>query len=384
MIDELYIQVSTPQPVGVTGVSVNARVLNGWTDIRVTRGAERIPNDFTISTTERFPAQRAANIVQPQDVCTIFIGDDVVLTGYVDSVVSSVDNGTHTVTVSGRGRCQDLVDCSAEWPGSLINGTNALDIATKLVQPYAPLQAMLDANANVGPSIVSFPLNYGETAWDIIDRCTRAAGLLAYETPEGNLLLAALGTVSAGSGFELGTNVQKATSTYSSSERYSDYQGVAQSVNTMIETGEAGFFRPVVKDSTSIRHRLKYIVAETIGGQISQDFLDTRISWELNRRNGRSRSVKLTTDSWRDVNGALYAPNTLAHVQLPLLKIDSTQESTGKWIIGEVTYLRDGQNGTTCDVTMMPQSAYAVLPVPLVIPPPDVKSVVPIQIGQGR
>jgi hypothetical protein len=59
-----------------------------------------------------------------------------VITGYVDRVIGTLDARQHSVTVTGRSKCQDLVDCSAEWPGGQIVGSSVLEIARKLAEPY--------------------------------------------------------------------------------------------------------------------------------------------------------------------------------------------------------------------------------------------------------
>jgi prophage tail gpP-like protein len=60
---------------------------------------------------------------------------------------------------------------------------------------------------------------------------------------------------------------------------------------------------------------------------------------------GRSTVVSVTTDSWRDSAGRLYAPNTQCLVELPSLHLPSDLLT-----IGEVTY-RTGTGGTFCDLT---------------------------------
>jgi hypothetical protein len=42
----------------------------------------------------------------------------------------------HTITISGRSKCADLVDYAAEWNGGQIKGFSAFEIATTLAMPY--------------------------------------------------------------------------------------------------------------------------------------------------------------------------------------------------------------------------------------------------------
>src|SRR5690348_15310158 len=131
-------------------LKVAGRIISGWAEIRVTCGVERCPNDFDIALTERFPGEADALVVQPGDACEVRIDGDVVVTGYVDRFMPSIAASRHTIRVTGRGKCEDLVDCSAEWPNSQISGSSALAIAEKLAKPYG---ISVSASGDIGGAI---------------------------------------------------------------------------------------------------------------------------------------------------------------------------------------------------------------------------------------
>lgn len=43
---------------------------------------------------------------------------------------------------------------------------------------------------------------------------------------------------------------------------------------------------------------------------IQKNLAQTAIDWEMNRRYGRSKVLKVKVDSWRDSSGALWMDNT--------------------------------------------------------------------------
>ena len=346
----------------------NAVGISGWTEIRITRGVERLPNDFEIGLTELYPNEINTVSIAPGDACQVLIGDDVVVTGYVDRVVPSIDSGSHSIRVTGRGRCQDLVDCSAVWPGGQLVG-NAASIAQNLCSAFG-----IEVKCSVPSGVIPrFNLMQGETSWEIIERMSRYDALLAYELPDGNLCLTrnsaidfnataraghivAVPTIpTAASGFEIGVNVQSASVEYSMDQRYSDYTAYLQALAPMTEMGDAGNLLAVVHDDGCSRYRPHAIIAEATSG--SQDVATKRALWERNRRIGRSTRVSLTTDGWRDSSGALYQPNTLVHLKLPQLKLQECD-----WVIGEITYHR-GDRGTTADLVIMHPDSYSPEPV---------------------
>ncbi len=331
--------------------------IQGWTDMRVTRGVERVPGDFEITMTERFPGDLRAVTVLPGQPCQVLLGADVVITGYVDRFAPSISARGHQIRVSGRGACCDLVDCSAEWPGGQISGTNALDVAQKLAKPYG-IRAALASGVGAGGNIPQFNLILGETAWEVIERVCRYRALLAYELADGSLLLNQVGTDAHSSGFALGQNVQAASVQYSMDQRYSDYVAFITSVEQFGDSGP-GTVDPNqiarIRDDTVTRHRQLDIIAEAAAGGI--DIAAVRAQWEMGRRFGRSFVCSLTTDSWRDSHGQLWQPNWLVDLDLPQLKLERQQ-----WVISEVSYHLD-RSGTTAQLTMMPPAAFQPQPV---------------------
>jgi prophage tail gpP-like protein len=213
----------------------------------------------------------------------------------------------------------------------------------------------------VGAAIPQFNLMIGETAFEVIERVGRYRGLLAYEQPDGSLLLAQVGTESHASGFAEGVNVQSATASFSMDQRFSEYRVFLQSMDVLADLGDGGNLLAVVKDPNVPRHRMHAIIAEAASGA-GLDVAKQRGKWEAARRAGRSRMVTIETDSWRDSAGALWTPNMLATLDMPTVKLASES-----WIISEVSYQRDGEKGTTAELVLMPPDAF--LPEPVVLQP---------------
>ncbi len=332
----------------------------GWQQIRVTRGVERMPSDFEITLTERYPAQTADVVMQPGQTCVVKLGADAVLTGRIDQYAPSFAPAQHQVRVSGRGNCRNLVDCAAGFDkngptGGQVGNAHIRDIAKQLAAPFGI--TVTDTVADPGQVVPQFNIIFGETVFEVIDRCARYGARLAYEDTSGNLVLAQVGTTRAASGFQQGKNIQTASATFSMQERFSDYYATTIGTDTLADIGDSGFIIGHQKDGGVPDFRPTVIVSAEMqqGGAF---IANLRASWELARRFGRSQAVTLTCDSWRDSAGTLWTPNTLAPVKIPALKIDAT------WIIGEVTYLR-GEEGTTAEITLMPPAAFT--PEPAVV-----------------
>ncbi len=360
----------TPASDDVTLV-LNGKIWSGWTAVRIGRGVERFPSDFELALTERYPGEAGALMVEPGTTCVLKIGSDIIITGVVDRYVPAITATGHEVRIHGRSRCRAIVDCSAgvlpdgSWKTQFASST-AIGVITQLCDPFGitvSTTAADAANAMVPP----FILNLGETPAEVIDRASRWAGLLYFDDTAGNLVLAQVGDRKMSSGFQQGVNIEAASATYSADQRFSLYVVVWMSLDGLINVrndvdgSTNGNSRYVLADGSApaIGFRPHVIVSEQVDQ--STDFAKVRATWEMNRRNGRSRAVTLTTDSWRDSAGKLWEPNALTKVNAPHLKITNQT-----WVIGEVTYRRDA-SGTHADLTLMPPGAYA--PEPFVLQP---------------
>lgn len=330
---------------------INGRAWSGWTNVRITRGIERLPSDFDVQLTEFAPGSRTIQILRG-DAVEVLVGNNIVLTGYVDRIVRSIDARSHSVTITGRSKCADLVDCAAEWPGGQIVGSSVLEIAKTLAAPYG---IEVSGIGDMGPAIPQFNLSRGETPFQILERLCRFGQLLAYDTPDGELLLSGVLTTQAASGFREGVNVIRASVTATMDQRYSEYFSYLQSMATLDDLGEGGDLQATITDTAVPRHRRRILISET-SGAVGWEIAGKRAGWEAQRRRGRSTEVRITTDSWRDRAGRLYSPNTLALVELPTLGVPSARLT-----IGEVTY-RSGDSGTLCDLVLMPSEAFTPQP----------------------
>ena len=340
----------------------NPSEISGWTGVTVSRGIERLPSGFEIEFTE--PLEGVSDlIVQPGDYCEVYLGDDKVLTGYVDTYNPSYSARQHIVRVTGRSKCQDLIDCSVYPPDLQLTSSLLLDVAKAVSAPYGIAATLAKGSIQGDPfqQIVAFA---GQTPFEILDGLCKTRGLLFYDDTDGNLVISKVGDAHTASGFEEGINVLSAQAVYRQDVRYRRYDAYPTNLNIFTATGGGPWLIGNLTDPTIQRFRYRAIVNEVyIGGQSQALKL---ANWELARRFGRSFQVNILTDSWRDVSGKLYEPNTLASIDLPGLKLPPQV-----WLISSVIYRRD-DTGTTCELQLMPPDAFKPQPVPWLPLPADV------------
>ena len=352
-------------------IQVGALRFQGWQTVQITRSCESMPNHWAVSASAEFLDGDALAGTRPGQACLIYIGLDLVITGWIDRRSIAIDAHNHQVTLSGRGITRNLVDCSADLVhdpdlrGGMINGENTLGLARRLCAAYG-IEAR-SAVADHGVPIPEFQVMLGETPYQIIESVARYAGFLVYEDEYGALVLDRVGTQAHSSGFSLPGNIEAINAERSVDQRYSEYLVVYFGVEQLGELSNLANRRANKLDSTLDEFRLKIIVSEQnaplpseVQPAVFNDAIAVqRANWECARRIGRSQAASITCDSWRDSADKLWTPNRLAPVEAPKADITGAQ-----WVIGSVTFRKD-MSGTHADLILMPPHAFDPDPKPL-------------------
>ncbi|MFH5924546.1 phage baseplate assembly protein [Roseomonas xinghualingensis] len=343
-------------------LEVDGKRFRSWDNVQVTRGCERMPSTFTLSLTERFPGELGQVVIRPGQSCVVRIGRDTVLTGYVDRYLPVLDARQHSVVVLGRSKSQDLVDCSAVFDTYQLSGVTVRDIAATLARPYG-IEVL--APEGDGPVVPQLNLQFGETTWDVIERLCRFAKFLCYDDPNGNIVLRPVSFERHASGVREGVNLKSASAAFTMDERFSEYHIYPLSVFPLMQANGAsdvGTLPPPsgqARDDGVPRLRRRILILEHAGQGSLEEAAKRRAEWEQARRVGRSESIRVTVDSWRDSQGRLWEPNRLAPVHVPTCHVHEQE-----WTIAEVTFSR-GESGTTASLILMPPRAFDPEYVPL-------------------
>ena len=267
--------VTSQQSSNTLTLIAGGQSLTGWQEVRVTRGCERVPNDFDIMLTERYPGQAAQIVVKPGDPCSVTIGADPVVTGYVDRYLPSITAGQHHVRITGRGMCRDLVDCSA-WitkpggsPTTQLSVSTLVALAQALAAPFKIKVASPSGDQfPLGPpgtgAPVQFNIPLGETGMEAIESAARYAAALAYEGTDGSLILATVGQSIHASGLVQGVNVQAASAAFTINERFSHYYPMLFSQDTFADIGSGNTAYAPVRDNGVPQFRPLFVVSEQV------------------------------------------------------------------------------------------------------------------------
>ena len=365
------------RPDDTVTLQVGGLTFTGWTDVRIVRGIELMPSFFTLRVTERLPGKPSPFPIDPGTRCKVSIGEDTVLTGFVDSYESRVSPKGHEITVVGRSSTADLVDAAAGVTSGQENrarmtfsAPTLLQLAQDLCKPFGITVTAPDGEGkplvSVADGIPQFTMPLGATVFDEIEPRARIRQLLMIDGVDGNLILGKVGSKKAASGFTLPGSVLEAQVRFSKQDRFTVYLPSTSTFEKVaeasVETGQpSGNYLAPVHDNAAFkgqprwdgqpRYRPHFVVNHEYFGNI---YLAEQLAkWELARRYGRSQAVTALVALWRDAAGALWQPNTLAPVDMPALKLPGLT-----WVVAQVAFLKGFGTGTRTLVTLMPKEAF--------------------------
>lgn len=330
---------------------VNGREWCGWTGIRISAGVDRIARDFNVTISRNWPGN-LDNVprVKNGDAVEVLIGDDPVLTGWIEATPVRYDANSITLAIVGRSKTGDLVDCAAA--PTQHTGAGLVAIAAALAKPFGI--SVVDAGAPATAVIEAQP-QHGEKVVDVLNRLMGQIQTLAYDNEKGDLVLGVAGAGRATTALVLGENILSADSEKSIKERFSEYLVTGQRPGTDDDFGAATIaaIRQTTRDAMITRYRPSTIQQS---GTATSASCKARCEFEAAQRAAKTRETTYTVQGWRQGNGSLWAPNLSVIVFDPLMGFDNEE-----LIIGEVTFSKD-EKGTTTELRVAPADAY--LPEP--------------------
>jgi prophage tail gpP-like protein len=334
------------QPDNAVRLVLSGRSFEGWTDVQVTRSMEAGAGSFQLAVTQRFPLQPAKRIVKSGEACEVRLGEDVVITGYVDSTSTSLGARQHEVSVRGRDRVGDLIDCaSPDVPSDFFN-LSLTEIAAALAAPFG---ISVRAEVDVGARFKKHSVNVGTRGFEAIEQLCRYRQVLPLSDGRGGLVLTRAGLERATGSIVEGQNLLAGSAENSMEERFSRYVVAGQTFD--IGEGELRASAPSV-DKDVPRYRAHVIVADdAVDTQRCQE----RARWEALTRAARGDQARVTVQGWRDQAGKLWRPNTIVPVSSPALGL------SGDFLITEVSS-QLGSGGTTTAINLMRPDAFQVQP----------------------
>lgn len=333
-------------------LKVEGQRLTGWTALELTRSLEAVAGSFSLEVSDRdgFPVPEGAAL-------ELFLEGQALVTGFADVVRPRFDPRSRSVTVQGRDKTADLVDCvpvdaEAEFSDLTLDG-----LAHELARPFG-IEVVVAGDP--GAPFPRFALQPGETAFEALERAGRLRGVLLTTDGLGRLVLENPGIARAEVALVEGTksspgNVIAGTGGFNRSERFRRYVVKGSRPGSDLIFGDELQSEAEAFDDAVRKSRSTLILAEA---SIDQETAQRRAEWEATVRRARGSALQLVVQGWRQKpGGALWRPNTIARVVSPTLRVDR------ELLISATRFRLDARTGTTCELELMPSDAFQPKPV---------------------
>lgn len=364
-------------------LTVDGADYGGWKSVRIEAGIERQARSFDLEITDRWPGSNAlARRVKPGAACQVWVGADLVMTGYVDATPIQADGRGIKLNVKGRSKTADLVDCSpvdtptasgagggGRWgdvigpdgkkqnivvavaPAAQYRGMKLEAVAAALAAPYG---IRVIADTETGEPIRDHSVQQGETVFESIDRMMRLRHVLSTDNERGDLVFIDPGSAGrCGTALVMGENVLSASAEFDYKAVFSEYICKGQrpgdeasdddeAVTTFSESASS------VTDTVLNRRRVRVFKQ---AGTADEGTCADRVDYERAHRAAKAIEAKYSVQGWRQADGSLWLPNWIVRVRDPILGLDADM------VIAEVAWSLSS-SGMVTEIRVGPPDGY--------------------------
>ena len=205
---------------GLADLKVGEAYYSGWKSLRATRSIEQMSGQFEVSLAERWSDSADPLPIRPGMACQLLLDKQPVISGWIDDVTPSHDANNHSISICGRDKTADLVDCSAIHKTGQWKRVTIAQIARDLLKPFG-IDLVMQADA--GKAFPSYDIQPGETVFECLDRAARLRALLLTSNAEGALVITRASDTLIPVVLEEGKNIKAAAGQFSWKERFSQY-----------------------------------------------------------------------------------------------------------------------------------------------------------------
>ena len=317
----------------------------------------RITHDMQ-SAASNFQLQLASNDLISTNIiegepCEILINSKPVITGYIDVLSIDYDKNNYSVSIEGRSKISDLIDCSI--PAKKMAGVQFNN--QTFLQLCQVLSGQFDINVvdDVGgwKPIKRVVFEQGQTLFEFLELIARSQAVLLQSNSVGDLVITRAGSQRINTALALGENILSASTKRDITSRFSHYYFTGQTWGDDSKSGTSiAHISESVKDE-NIRYRPTVFQVENVT-DLAQ--LKARATWQRNINYGRSRPVIYKVNGWQHRNG-LWAINRKVKVIDSWLGIDD-------WLLITKVVFSLTEEGELTEITVMPKVAFDVMPIP--------------------
>ncbi|EEN6704673.1 baseplate protein [Salmonella enterica subsp. enterica serovar Rubislaw] len=335
-------------------LKVDGKIFSGWTSVTVNRSIETMAGYFDLGVNVQTSTDLSS--LAPGKPFTLSIDGQTVITGYTDGRRRQMGADSMKITIAGRDKTADLIDCAAIYKGGQWKKRTLEQIARDLCQPYGVVVRWELTDAESAAPFTSFTLDHSETVYEALGRAARARGVLITSNAAGDLVFTRADE-SHSDRLVLGENLLSVDFDEDYRNRFSEYtvKGHGRSNGKVGDTVDARTIasqKGTATDSAITRYRPMIILADS---KIDAQSATARALREQRRRLAKSVTFEAQLDGWTRSNGQIWMPNILAEIDASKFAIQ-----TGPLLVSKVVLTLDDREGVKTTLTLAPRDGFLV------------------------
>ena len=326
---------------------INGQTYDGWEGVSIQRNLEAISGGFSVKVFDKWRQSQSEWTIKPGDEVRVKIGSDTLINGYVDSVSGSFTKDNRSITVEGRDKSGDLVDCSIVSEESQYKDKTLTELATIFCEPFG---ISVEEETDVGEPFKKWDIQQGESVFDNLDRMAKLRGVLIVSKPDGNIKIVRSGDDRADDEIVQGENLLSGSVSYDHSDRFSEYVVKGQSAGNDNTNGKnASQNKDQATDEGVKRYRPLLVIGE---GSSDKTTVKDRAQWEATTRAARGFRLTVNIAGWRQSSGKLWEVNQKVKTKAEFAGINKSL------LIAGVTYVKDLDEGTITVLELVRPDSY--------------------------
>lgn len=353
-------------------LNINGDIFKYWKSVSITSELNTVAPAFSVNALSK--SSLMIDRLKSGRPVTVKIGEDTVLTGYIEQTPVSYSATSANVGIAGRSKTCDLIDCTVmvddpnvfyekpdtsnsnyvSCPQNAATEYKNVALETIIAQLIMPYGIKLVNETKPLTKKRNFSAKHEDTVLKALQNLTSTENLLFYGNEKGDLVVTEKGKLTADDALVLGQNILTGDASFDASKIYKYYRAVGQDKGVTGKTGHAASCHnyTAVDDNVS---RTRLLTKKVQG---AADTAKCKVTAEGDRDYYLSQFYKITykVQGWRQSTGKLWKINSLVDIKDDFLGID-TQKSQ-KFLITRVVFNLTENEGMTTTLDVIPPDGW--------------------------
>lgn len=367
---------------------VEGKIFDHWTSAEVTRDLKDFSGSFNFTLRDysrslasfehATPAPEFA--LRPGLAVVVYVEGKPVLKGYIETVAPDIDESSASVTISGKDKAGDLVDCAAAPEGpSEFSNVKLEEAIKRIATPYG---LTVRSEIDTGEAFPRYGIDLSESGLSAIEKGARQRHALILSDGTGGIVITRTGARRAPASLTLPGNVKASSGSYTHKNRHSktivrgqsEKAGAARDGRAAALTSSSVPVKPedqqqddgsattrerrgvtatgIATDEEITRYRpIVHLARSKADAKASSDEAD----WRMRTSRGDSEEITYRVHGY-SVDGRLWMVNEIVPVS------DAFQDVERDMLISRVTYHYD-ENGEETEIAVTSPEAFDKDPV---------------------